>query len=123
MDFLERHAAVWSLDLAGRPAKILFHPRTEPPLEDPSFGLDAFIQSRGLGEEVIGIVSPDRRSSGYGLERYRDNPRLDFTRLTGRPGVHYVHARGFVAKTTVTDVAELKALLALAAVGESGRAD
>lgn len=120
LDFLERHAAVWSLDLAGRPAKILFHPRTEPPLEDPSFGLDAFIQHRGLGEEVIGIVSPDRRGSGYGLERYRDHPRLDFTRLIGSPGVHYVHARGFVAKTTVTDIAGLQALLALAAVPDAG---
>jgi len=116
LDYLGRHAEFWPLDLAGRPALILFHPRTEPVIEDPSFGLDAFIQSRGLGDAVVGIVSPDRRGAGYGLERYRDSARLDFTRIAGQPGVHYAHARGFVAKTTVTEVAELKALLALAAV-------
>lgn len=116
---LSRQAEFWTLDLAGGEARILFLPRTEPMLDEPSMGLDRFIQSRGYGDEVVGIVSPDRRSPGYGLERYRDNPRLDFTRLAGRPGVHFTHARGFVAKTTITDVAELKALLALAAVGNA----
>lgn len=116
LDLLARQTDLWTVELAGRPARILFLRRTDPLLEDPSFGLDRFIQSRGLGDEVVGIVSPDRRGSGYGLERYRDNPRLDFTRLAGQPGVHYTHARGFVAKTTVTDVSELKALLARAGV-------
>jgi hypothetical protein len=116
LDFLARHAEFWTLDLAGRPAQVLFLARTEPPLDDPGLGLDRFIQSRGLGDQVIGIVSPDRRGKGYGLERYRDNPRLDFTRLAGQPGVHFTHARGFVAKTSITDVAQLKALLARAAL-------
>lgn len=116
LDFLAQNAEFWTVELAGRPAQILFLPRTQPPLEEPSMGLDRYIQARGLAEQVVGIVSPDRRGTGYGLERYRDNPRLDFTRLNGRPGVHYTHARGFVAKTTVTDVAELKGLLAAAAV-------
>jgi hypothetical protein len=116
LDFLARHAEVWTLELAGRPAKILFLARTEPVPEEPGFGLDRFVQSRGLGNEIVGIVSPDRRGAGYGLERYRDNPRLDFTRLDGQPGVHFTHARGFVAKTSITAVAELKALLVRAAV-------
>lgn len=116
LEFLARHAEFWTLELAGRPAQVLFLARTEPLPEEPGFGLDRFIQRRGLGDEVIAIVSPDRRGSGYGLERYRDNPRLDFTRVEGQPGVHFAHARGFVAKTSVTDVAGLKALLARAAV-------
>jgi hypothetical protein len=116
LDLLAQRTEFWTLELAGRPAQVLFLARTEPPLEDPGMGLDRFIQSRGLGDGVVAIVSPDRRSAGYGLERYRDNPRLDFTRLEGQPGVHFTHARGFVAKTTVTDVGELKALLARAAV-------
>ncbi len=116
LDLLAREAEFWTLELAGRPAKILFLARADPPLDDPSMGLDRFIQTRGLGDEVVGMVSPDRRSTGYGLERYRDSPRLDFTRINGRPGVHFTHARGFVAKTTLTDIAELQALLALAAV-------
>lgn len=116
LDYLARHAEFWSVDLAGRPGKILFLAKTEPALDEPSFGLDRFIQSRTEAADVVGTVSPDRRSSGYALERYRDNPRLDFTRIADRPGVHYAHARGFVAKTNVTDPAELKALLQAAAV-------
>lgn len=119
LDFLARHAEFWTLDLAGRSAQILFVPRTDPLPDEPSSGLDRFIQSRGLVDQVIGMVSPDRRSAGYGLERYRDNPRLNFTALAGRPGVHFTHARGFLAKTTLTDVAELQALLALAAVADA----
>ena len=69
-----------------------------------------------LSRQGVEVYGPDRRGSGYGLERYRDNPRLDFTRLDGQPGVHFTHARGFVAKTSITDVAALKALLARAAV-------
>lgn len=119
LDFIARHAEFWTLDLAGRPAQVLFLPRTDPLPDEPSSALDRFIQSRGLADRIVGLVSPDRRSTGYGLERYRDNPRLDFTRLVGRPGVHFAHARGFVAKTTLTDPAELKALLRLAAVSEA----
>jgi hypothetical protein len=116
LDFLAHHAEFWTIELAGHPAQVLFLARTEPLPDEPGFGLDRFIESRGLGDAVIAIVSPDRRGPGYGLERYRDNPRLDFTRLEGHPGVHYTNARGFVAKTTVTDVAGLKGLLAHAAV-------
>lgn len=116
LEFLARRAEFWTLELGGRPAQVLYLERTEPLPDEPGFGLDRFIQSRGLGDQVVAIVSPDRRGSGYGLERYRDNPRLDFTRLENQPGVHFTHARGFVAKTSVTDVAELKALLARAAV-------
>lgn len=113
---LGRSAEIWTLELGGRPAKILFLRRTEPPLEDPSFGLDRYVQSVGLEHEIVGLVSPDRRGTGYGLERFRDNPRLDFTRIANQPGVHFAHARGFVAKTTRTDPAELKTLLEMAAV-------
>jgi hypothetical protein len=115
LDWLESRAEFWTLELGGRPAQVLFVPRTEPLLEEPGLGLDRFIRGRGRHDEVVAVVSPDRRSLGYGLERYRDNPRVDFTRLAGRPGVHFAHARGFVAKTTVTDIAELRAMLVLAA--------
>ncbi|PAW61119.1 MAG: hypothetical protein B9S34_16545, partial [Opitutia bacterium Tous-C1TDCM] len=87
LDWLAGRAEIWTLELGGRPAQVLFLPRTEPLPDDPGLGLDRFIQGRGLGEQMVAIVSPDRRSSGYGLERYRDNPRVDFTRLEGRPGV------------------------------------
>ena len=80
-------------------------------------GIDRFIEIRDLSARVVGTVSPDRRSTGYGLSRYRDNARLNFSRLAGQPGVHFTHARGFVAKTSLTDIPQLKALVALAGVG------
>jgi len=116
LDFIGQHAEVWTIDLAGSPAKILFLPRTDPLPDDPSMGLERYVENHGLSGEVVGLVSPDRRSTGYGLSRYRDSARLDFTRLASQPGVHFTHARGFVAKTSLTDVSELKALLALSGV-------
>jgi len=112
--YLGRHAVIWSLELAGRPAEILFLPRTDPLPEDPSFGLEHFLVQQGLAERVIGFVSPDRRSAGYGLSRFRDNPRLDFTRIAGEPDVHFAHVRGFVAKTSAADPGRLRTLVAQA---------
>jgi hypothetical protein len=70
----------------------------------------------GLSTQVVGTVTPDRRGVGYGLSRYRDNPRLDFTKIASEPGVHFAHARGFVAKTSHTEIDRLKDLLILAGV-------
>ncbi len=122
LDFIARHAEVWTLDLADAPAKILFLPRTDPLPDEPSMGIDRYIESAGLVSEIVATVVPDRRSPGYGLSRFQDNPRLDFTRIAAAPGVHFAHARGFVAKTSLTAPAELRALLLLAANSGSPRA-
>ncbi|MBC7368967.1 MAG: MYG1 family protein [Undibacterium sp.] len=114
LDFIARHAEVWNLTLGGTSAKILFLPRTDPLPDEPSMGVDRYIEAQGLATTIVGTVVPDRRSTGYGLSRFQDNPRLDFTRIAQSPGVHFAHARGFVAKTSLTDIADLKALLALA---------
>lgn len=111
LDFIALHAEIWTVDLAGSTAGILFLPRTDPLPDDPSLGLERYIENRGLTEQIVGIVSPDRRSTGYGLSRYRDSARLDFTRIADEPDVHFAHARGFVAKTSVTALARLKHLV------------
>ncbi len=116
LDFIAQHAEIWTVDLAGSPAQILFLPRTDPLPDDPSLGIDRYIESRGLSDQIVGTVSPDRRNTGYGLSRHRDNARLDFSRIANHPGVHFAHARGFVAKTSIADVAELKNLIALSGV-------
>jgi hypothetical protein len=115
LDFLERHAEFWDIALPGDTMQILFLARTEPLLEDPAMGMDRFIERRGKLNQVAGLVYPDRRGNGYGLSRFRDDARLDFTRVAQRPGVHFAHARGFVAKTSVTEVTRLKELLREAA--------
>jgi len=114
LDFIARHAEIWELSLAGQSGKILFLPRTEPLSAEPSMGIDQFIQSRNLTEEIVGTVYPDRRSTGYGLSRFRDNPRLNFSRIAKESDVHFAHARGFVAKTSSHDIARLKELVRMA---------
>ncbi len=112
LDFIETHAEVW--DFGGPTGRVVFMPRTDPLPDEPSSGLDQFVERRGLTEQVMGLVYPDRRGSGYGLSRFRDHPRLDFTRVAGLPEVHFAHARGFIAKTSVSDPDQLKKLLQLA---------
>ena len=108
---IAQHAQVWELVLGGEPAHILFLPRTDPLPEEPSMGIERYIEAQNLAAKIVGTVAPDRRSPGYGLSRFQDNPRLDFTRIADAPGVHFAHARGFVAKTSLTDHAQIKALL------------
>lgn len=115
LDFIGQHAQIWELELGGHPGKILFLPRTEPLSAEPSMGIDQFIQSRNLTDEIIGTVYPDRRSTGYGLSRFRDNPRLDFTQIAGEADVHFAHARGFVAKTSSHEISRLKELIVMSA--------
>ena len=62
-------------------------------------------------------VSPDRRGTGYGLSRYEDCPRLDFSKIEDLDDVRFAHKRGFVAKVEATDPARLKELVSLAIVG------
>ena len=115
LEFLERHAEFWDVSAPDEGLQVLFLPRMEPLLDDPSMGMDRFIERRGKLHLIAGLVYPDRRSTGYGLSRFRDDARLDFTRVAGRSDVHFAHARGFVAKTSATEIGRLKELLREAA--------
>ncbi len=109
LDFLAAHTEVWELDAAGGPLRVLFLPRTEPLPEEASSGMDRYAES--LNTEIAGLIYPDRRGTGYGLSRYNDDARLDFTRISAEPDVHFAHARGFVAKTSAADIDRLKTLM------------
>lgn len=114
---LEAHAQFWPLALpGGRTAEALYLPRTEPPLDDPSLGLEHFVERRGKRDTVVATLTPDRRGAGYGLSRYRDSAALDFTRIAREPDVHFAHARGFVAKTAATEPGRLRELLGMAVI-------
>ncbi|WP_221032658.1 MYG1 family protein [Actomonas aquatica] len=108
--FIADHAEVW--DVAD--THVLFLPRTEPLPEAPSDGIDRYIETALADRGITAIVSPDRRSSGYGLSRHRDATHFDFTRIGGETDVHFAHARGFVAKSSATTPERLRELLSLA---------
>lgn len=116
LEQLRRHALRWDLTLAGAPAVVVFLPRTDTLADDVATSLDRYIERQPWAHEVVGSVYPDRRSRGYGLGRFRDNPRLDFTRIAGEPDVHFAHARGFVAKTSAHEIPRLRELLLAAGV-------
>jgi len=117
LDFLAEKTVIWDIALGTETAKFLFLARTDPLPEEPSMALDRFVEARGLSREVVGLVYPDRRGGGYGLSRFRDNQRLDFTRIAAEADVHFAHARGFVAKTSAEDTPRLQRLLQLAGTG------
>lgn len=114
IDSIGRHAQFLTLGEDDAAVRILFMPRTDPMPDDPSSGLPRFIES--IGEKVDGLIYPDRRGAGFGLSRHEDSPRLDFTRIAEEPDVHFAHARGFVAKTSATELPRLHQLMLLARV-------
>jgi hypothetical protein len=93
---------------------VLYMPRCETMPDDSSSGLGRYIES--TGKKVDGLIYPDRRGSGYGLSRHEDSPKLDFTRIENEVDVHFAHARGFVAKTSATELGRLKELIESAKV-------
>lgn len=114
--YLEPRVEFWPLELPGRTAEVFFLKRDESTPDEPSRGIDEFIDRRGKRASVVAVAYPDRRSGGYALARFRDAQELDFTRIATEPEVHFTHARGFVAKTGVATPERLRALLAQAVV-------
>lgn len=107
LDFVAQHAEVWELDHF----KALFMPRTDPLPDEASSGLGHHIEKLGLENEVLAIVYPDSRGTGYGMRRFNDDTRMEFTQIKGEADVHFTHARGFIAKTSSADVARLRELV------------
>jgi hypothetical protein len=110
LDFVAEHAEVWEFE----GFKALFMPRTEPMPDEASSGLGYHVQKLGLEEEVLALVYPDSRGTGYGMRRFNDDLRMEFTQIDGEEDVHFTHARGFIAKTSSAEVKRLMELVAKA---------
>ena len=119
LNFLKQHSQWWTIAADGSdsdPIQALFLEQNEVIANDPSFGLYAFIAEQGKEDDVHALVYPDRRGNGYGLTRYEDCSRLNFSKIENQDDVRFAHKRGFVAKVEATDPARLKELLGLAMV-------
>lgn len=114
IDFVAAHAERWSLDHGGEAIEVVFLPRTDPPADEPSSAVANYIRAEGIEKSVAAIVYPDRRGSGYGIGRFEDHPKLDFSRVEGEADVHFAHKSGFMCKTTATDPKRLEALIVAA---------
>lgn len=118
LDFLKQHSQWWTIEAGDSeaPVQVLFLEQSDVIAKDPSFGLYAFIAEEEKQDQVHALVYPDRRGSGYGMTRYEDSPRLNFSKIEDQQDVRFAHKRGFVAKVEATDIDRLKALLSLAVV-------
>ena len=111
LDFIAEHAELWELK-NGHQA--IYMPRTEPLPDEPSAGLGRYVEQEGLEETVIATIYPDRRGEGYGMKRFNDDRRLDFSQIDAELDVHFTHKQGFIAKTSATEPSRLKELLFIA---------
>lgn len=116
LDYLKEHGQYWTIETDGEPICALFLKQSDTISTDPSFGIYAFIESEGKENEIQALIYPDRRGDGYGLTRYNDSQRLDFSKIESQDEVRFAHKRGFVAKASTTDPTRLKELLELAIV-------
>ncbi|MCS1409168.1 MAG: hypothetical protein M2R45_02347 [Verrucomicrobia subdivision 3 bacterium] len=114
LSYIEQHGRFWTLNTKGQDFGVFYLPRTNPPSSEPSSGLEMYINTQGKDESVAALIYPDRRGTGYGLSRFNDDKRLDFTLIGEEPDVHFAHARGFVAKTTATNEDRLRQLVSMA---------
>lgn len=114
LDFVAEHARFLEVGSGERAIQVIYMPRVENLPDDPSSGLNRFIEQQNRA--VDGMIYPDRRGEGFALGRYEDSALLDFTRIADEPDVHFAHARGFVAKTSATELDRLIELMLLARV-------
>jgi hypothetical protein len=114
LDFIDQRVQRWSIPCGDDLIEALYLPRSEPAADEPSGMLGSYIRARKLDGVIAAIVYPDRRGDGFGIGRYEDHPRLDFSAVEGQPDVHFAHKSGFMCKTTASDPARLQALVALA---------
>lgn len=114
IDYVTRHAQRWSIRHGEDTIEAVFLPRTDPPVDEPSNAINGYIRVHELQDTICASVYPDRRGGGYGIGRYEDHPKLDFSRVGGEADVHFAHTSGFMCKTSATDPERLRSLIAAA---------
>lgn len=102
----------WDVTRGDEKLLAVFLRRTDPPVDEPSNSVKAYVRAEGLEHAVAAIVYPDRRGDGYGIGRYEEHPELDFSRVEGEPDVHFAHKSGFMCKTSATEPERLRELIA-----------
>jgi len=114
LDFVAGRVQRWSIQSGNDVIETLFLPRTEGEADEPSAMLGSYIRAQKLDSVIAAIVYPDRRCGGFGIGRYEDHPKLDFSRVEGQPDVPFAHKTGFMCKTTATEPQRLQELIKLA---------
>ena len=109
--FATKHVQRWSIPHGGDGIEVAFLPRQATTIDEPSSTVANYVLASGLEKTIAATVYPDRRGDGYGISRYEDHPRLDFSRVEHEPDVHFAHKTGFMCKTSATDPDRLRELI------------
>lgn len=109
LNYLEAHVVFWKIN-EETGAEAAFLANDEKTLDDVSSGMIRFLNMHKK-TNVVALIYPDRRGSGYGLSRFNDSKLMEYTRIADEADVHFAHNRGFVAKTGATDEARLLELV------------
>ncbi|MCA9610771.1 MAG: MYG1 family protein [Myxococcales bacterium] len=112
--FVAARAERWRIERGDQVIEAVFLPRTEPLADEPRIAVSTYVRGAELEATTAAIVYPDRRGGGYGISRYEDHPELDFARVGDEPDVGFAHQSGFMCKTSATDPARLRELIAKA---------
>jgi len=67
-----------------------------PSADNPHLGLEMFLRDTGYDCPVQ--IYEDDRGPGIAMYRRGEDPRVDFSRIEGLPGVDFAHKNGFIAK-------------------------
>lgn len=113
---IARLSEIWEMSHEAGDFRVLFLPRAENFSEDASAGLARYAAGLPEDRQVVAMVYPDRRGAGFALSRFNDDLGMDFTRISEESDVHFAHARGFVAKSSATDLGRIRDLLAMSRV-------
>jgi Uncharacterised protein family (UPF0160) len=111
IDFAAKNVERWSIAHGDDVIEAIFLPRTDPLADEPSTAVANYIRAESLQQTIAAIVYPDRRGEGYGIGRYEEHPKLDFSRVKDQPDVHFAHKSGFMCKTSATDHGRLRELI------------
>ena len=111
LDLVSQYVQRWEITSGEETFSALYLPRSEDLAEEVSGSLGRYILVNGLDDEIAAMVYPDSRGEGFGLARFNDHPKLDFTRVEGESDVHFAHNSGFLCKSGATEETRLQELL------------
>lgn len=112
--YLEQHVQVWDFSVAGQVRKVLFLAKSSDQPDRVTAAFSDYIESANLAQSLSALVYPDSRSEGYGLKRFEDASPIYLSAIATEPDVHFVHASGFLAKTSASDPIRIRQLLEIA---------
>lgn len=112
--YLEQHVESWDFAIDDQVRKVLFLAKTPHQPERVTAAFSDYIETADLAHNLCALVYPDSRSEGYGLKRFEDTSPIDLSAIATEPDVHFVHASGFLAKTSACDSVRIRQLLEIA---------